>query len=335
MSPTLRSLLKHLAVLPVMGLVAFRPAPLQAQAAQARPQVSPACPGYVATATVTGVLDLPGAEELSELGDEWNHGFQTVQPDGGINFQPRPTREIIKALVEGTSPVGITAREFTPEETKAFKDKFGYLPMRFPVCMDANLIFVHKDNPLTSISMEQLDAIYGKARLGGAKAPVLLWGDLGVKGALAKHQINAYTLPDGASRESFANLALLKGEFRPGVLPVEDAFKAAEAILSDPAGIAYGTFAAWYTANKVLPVVPFQGKDSRFPNQDNITSSRYPMARLYHVYVNRAPGKALEPRLNEVLHYILSSEGQNKVADVGIMPGPVEFLTIALKRLDR
>jgi len=203
------------------------------------------------------------------------------------------------------------------------------------VCMDANLIFVHKDNPLTSISMEQLDAIYGKARLGGAKAPLVRWGDLGVKGPLGQHEINAYSLPEGASRESFANLALLRGEFRSGVLPKEDASRAAEALLTDPAGIAYGTLAAWYTANKVLPVVPYQAKDPRFPSQDNITSSRYPMARLYHVYVNRAPGKDLDPRLKEGLRYILSSEGQNQVADVGIMPAPVEFLIIALKRLDR
>lgn len=38
---------------------------------------------------------------------------------------------------------------------------------------------------------------------------------------------------------------------------------------------------------------------------------------------------------NEVLHLILSQEGQNEVADGGLLPAPVEYLTIALKRLSR
>ena len=101
------------------------------------------------------------------------------------------------------------------------------------------------------------------------------------------------------------------------------------------AGIAFGPLGSWYAANKILPVVPYGGTDARYPNQDNLTTSKYPMPRLYYVYVNRPPGKPLEPSVNEFLHYILAKEGQNAVADAGLIPGPVEFLAIALKRLSR
>ena len=309
---------------------------LQAQAAQTRPKVAASVPKYQPVTTVTGQVDLPGADDLADLGNEWNHGFQAFHPDSGINYQGKVSREVVKDLLEGASPVGIADREFTVEESKAFQKRFGYLPVRIPICMDANIIFVHKDNPLTSITMEQLDAIYSRTRLGGARLPLVHWSDLGVKGDLGKREINAYARQEGAaSRASFASQALLKGEYRPGILDKEDSFQVAEAILKDPAGLAFGSLNAWYTANKVLPVVPFQGKDARFPSQENITSSKYPMPRLYYIYLNRVPGQPLDPRLNEVLHFLLSSEGQNQVADVGFMPGPVEFLAIALKRLDR
>ena len=309
---------------------------LHGQAAQARPKVSPSVPKYQPVATVTGLVDLPGADDLADLGNEWNHGFQAFHADSGINYQGKVSREVVKDLLEGTTPVGIADREFTPEESKAFQTRFGYLPVRIPICMDANIVFVHKDNPLTSITMEQLDAIYSRTRLGGAKAPLVHWSDLGVKGDLGKREINAYSRQEGtASRASFARQALLNGQYRPGILDKEDSAQVGEALLTDPAGIAYGSLNAWYTANKVLPVMPFQGKDARFPNQENITTSKYPMPRLYYIYLNRVPGQPLDPRLNEVLHFLLSSEGQNQVADVGFMPGPVEFLAIALKRLDR
>jgi phosphate transport system substrate-binding protein len=66
-----------------------------------------------------------------------------------------------------------------------------------------------------------------------------------------------------------------------------------------------------------------------------VTSSRYPMPRLFYAYLNRAPGKPVAAPVDEALHYILAQEGQNEVADVGLLPGPVEFMSIALKRLSR
>ena len=47
------------------------------------------------------------------------------------------------------------------------------------------------------------------------------------------------------------------------------------------------------------------------------------------------PGQPLPPPVNEVIHFILTKEGQSAVADSGLLPGPPEFISIALKRLSR
>jgi phosphate transport system substrate-binding protein len=285
--------------------------------------------------TLNGRLEISGTDAIADLGDEWSKTFTQFQSQGRIVYLPKLTREAVKDLVEGARPLIITARELSTEEMQTFQTKFGYQPMRIPVCLDAIIVFVHKNNPITSISMEQLDAIYSKELRGGAKGPIALWNELKVKGDLGKRPIQAYARTEGSTRDSFKASVLQGGEYRTGVVPRPDASSLAESILTDEAGIAFGSLASWYAGVKVLPIIPYKATDARAPNQENVTTSRYPMPRLYYAYVNRAPGQPLDPMVNEFLHFLLSSDGQGVVADVGILPAPAEFLTVALKRLDR
>jgi phosphate transport system substrate-binding protein len=329
----------HLHPIP-LALVLAAAAPmlcrLQAQSVQVRATVSEVLPHYQAGAALKGPLEIPCTDALTDLGDEWNRGFRKVQPAASLVFLPKLTTEAVAALQAGKAPLVITARELLAPEMKAFQDKYGYLPMRIPVCLDATIIFVNRANPITAISMEQLDAIYSRNRLGGAPAPAVVWGDLGVQGELAKRTINAYARAEGtATRASFATMALLKGEYRAGIIDREDSSALAEAVSTDVAGIGFGPMAAWFATNKTLPVVPFGGTEARYPTQEMVTNSKYPMPRMFYAYLNRAPGQPVGAAVNEALHYMLAQEGQNVVADVGLLPGPVEFMTTALKRLSR
>lgn len=309
---------------------------LKAQTAQTRAKVPKTIPSYQVQAAVKGSIDLPGADELMDLGDEWGADFRKVQPEAKLVYRSMFTKDAVKEFQDGTVLLIIADREFTPEETKAFQTKYGYMPMRIPVCMDANIVFVNKANPISSITMEQLDAIYSKTRLGGAKAPALTWGDLGLKGEWAKLPIVAYARAEGTNtRTSFAAQAMLRGAYRPGIQECGDSSALAESVMTDRAGIAFGTMASWYYANKVLPVAPYHIDEARFPTQENVTTSKYPMPRLFYAYLNRTPGQPLPPAVNEVIHFLLTQEGQNAVADSGLLPGPPEFIQIALKRLSR
>jgi phosphate transport system substrate-binding protein len=184
--------------------------------------------------------------------------------------------------------------------------------------------------------MEQLDAIYSRNRLGGAPAAAVVWGDLGVQGELAKRTINAYARAEGtATRSAFGTVCLLGGPYRAGIIDREDSSALAEAVSTDAAGIGFGPMASWFATNKTLPVVPYAATEARYPTQEMVTTSKYPMPRLFYAYLNRAPGQPVPTPVNEALHYILAQEGQNVVADIGLLPGPVEFMSIALKRLAR
>jgi phosphate transport system substrate-binding protein len=319
----------HLALLLAAG--APFPGHLEAQTVHVRAEVPEALPHYQPSVMVRGPLEIPCADALSDLGDEWDRSFRTFQPGASLACRYMLSKEAVKAFADGTTPLIIISRDLLPEELKGFQGKYGYPPTRIPICMDANIVFVNKANPLSAISMEQLDAIYSSRRLGGARATAWVWGDLGVKGELAQQTIHAYSWPEGAAiRGSFSTLALLGGEFRTGILDRVDSTALAEAVSLDAAGIAYGSIASWFAINKTLPLVPYQGTQPYSANDE-----RYPMRRLFHAFLNRPPGKPVDPSVFEALHFLLSKEGQTEVAAVGLLPGPVEFLLAAGRRLNQ
>ena len=51
-----------------------------------------------------------------------------------------------------------------------------------------------------------------------------------------------------------------------------------------------------------------------------MVSKKYPLARYLYVYVNKAPGKPLDPLVKEFLKLVLSREGQEVVVKDGYLP---------------
>jgi hypothetical protein len=66
------------------------------------------------------------------------------------------------------------------------------------------------------------------------------------------------------------------------------------------------------------PLAPEAGGDAYPPTYENVAAATYPLSRLVFLNLNRAPGKPLNPALQEFLRFILSREGQRIVLDQAI-----------------
>jgi phosphate transport system substrate-binding protein len=64
-----------------------------------------------------------------------------------------------------------------------------------------------------------------------------------------------------------------------------------------------------------------------------VVAGKYPLARFLYVYVNKAPGKELDPVVREFLKFVFSKEGQEIVVKDGYMPLPARIVTEELARL--
>lgn len=298
------------------------------------PKVDPGLPAYVRTEAMTGTIESIGADSLADVWDEWQQGFRALHPQVQFKVIQTLSKTAFDALMAGTVPLIHMAREMTLPEHQAFEKKWGYPPTKILICFDAFIVFVNGTNPIREIGMDQLDAVLSTSRNGGYPKDIETWGDLGGRGEWLKRPIHVYFRAEGtASRAVVKEMVLQKGTFKPTIIDKADYPSIADTVMTDASGLALGTLATWYTRNRTLAVIPFQGKTAVMPLQEEVTSGRYPMSKAYFLYVNREPGKPLPALLVEFLNYTLSREGQLGVAQSSLYPLPAEIAVMNRKRL--
>ena len=223
-------------------------------------------------------------------------------------------------------------------------------------------IFVNKNNPLSSLSMEQLDGIFGARRDGGwdgltwrtdwARGPdknIRTWGQLGLKGEWANKPIHVYgynakyhfqdeidkKVLKGSSKwnedlRAFSNVAGLK---KDGSLTAAGEL-IMNAVSADPYGIAYTGIPFMQPDTKVLALSSNGGAPVPLTLK-TVQSRTYPLFRDVYYYIKRQKGQPIDPKVKEFLRYVLSREGQAAVqADGKYLPLTPEAAKAQLAKLD-
>jgi phosphate transport system substrate-binding protein len=278
-------------------------------------------------------LNIVGADVMDEITLGWVRLFRKAYPRLSVTMEARASGTGGPALTEGRAHLAPVGRELLPAEEKAFVDKFGYEPLAIKVATGSvgslgktatSVIFVDKDNPLKGLTMAQLDAIYSKTRLRG-HADIRTWGDLGLNGDWAARPIHLYGLkPVNGIEQFLKQRVLLGGEYRQAIEFVKGkgfthAFTvAAEDMAHKPGGLTYALLSNVTSNVKVLPIADKEGAPFVAPTVENVYSHAYPLSRFVYIFVNRPPGKPLEPKVKEFLELVLSREGQDVVAREGV-----------------
>ena len=91
-----------------------------------------------------------------------------------------------------------------------------------------------------------------------------------------------------------------------------------------------------YPNLKVLKVIPRSGGKAIALTPLNVANRSYPLVRDAYFYINKAPGRSLDPRTREFMRFVLSREGQQIMAKVGYYyPLKADYLQDQLKKLDQ
>ena len=295
-------------------------------------------------------LAIVGADIMDEVVLEWVKIFRKQYPKLSLTIDLRASGAGLPGLTSGKGHLGPVGREAFQSERKPFVDKFGYEPLEIKVATGsvgslgktaASIVLVDKDNPLECLGMDQLDAIYSKTRKRGYKE-VNTWGDLGLTGEWAARPIKLYGLRPVNGIEQFVKEVVLQGgEYKEGIEFVKGkgfthAFTvAAEDMGKKPGGLTYALLANRTPNVKVLSLSEKAGGTCFAPTVENVYPHKYPLSRFIYIYVNRAPGKALEPKVREFLKLVLSREGQEVVARERVfIPLTPEVVRQELKKLD-
>ncbi|HWS02109.1 MAG TPA: substrate-binding domain-containing protein, partial [Gammaproteobacteria bacterium] len=119
-------------------------------------QVDPAIAAYTKTSGVSGNISSVGSDTLANLMTLWAEEFKREYPNVNIQIQAAGSSTAPPALTEGTSNLGPMSRKMKDKEEEAFEKKFGYKPTAIRVAIDALAVFVHKDNPITGLTVPQV-----------------------------------------------------------------------------------------------------------------------------------------------------------------------------------
>jgi phosphate transport system substrate-binding protein len=277
----------------------------------------------VHAAAISGTLTIVGSDTLSTLVLRWIDAFRAQHADALIQLQTPGSASAPIALLEGAADIGAMSRAMNTQEIKAFRDRYGYAPTAIVVARDAIVVVVHPDNPLTTITRSQLDAIYSAAPRCGAQASITRWGELlaGADSPLSKRRIlaNGRNSASGTS-EFFRAEAMCGGDYRTDVVVWPGHGATVAAVAGNPEAIGYAGIGYVNGLVKPLAFAPADGAPAVAPVMENVMNGDYALARPLYFYVNQPPGRAPAALPAAFLGYVLSDEAQALVGQEGFLP---------------
>lgn len=318
-------------------------------------------PHYQPQQDLAGVIRIwghgsPKHDFMGRLMKSWEEGFRKFQPNIRIENRMYGTASAIGALYTGVADMTILGEEIHASAAAAFERVMHYRPLEIEIATGsldvrnfdyAHVFFVHKDNPLSQMTLTQLDAIFGSEHRRGPRN-IRTWGELGLKGEWANKPITPYGWRIDDDFATYLQDVLLMGshkwncdlqEFRhinnPDGSVYDHGQQILDALAKDRYGIAVSNLRYMNTDVKPLALAVNDGEPYYEATKENLIQRKYPFTRIIPAFINRAPDKPVDPKVKEFLRYILSYEGQQDIVrEGGYLPLNAASIREQLKRLE-
>lgn len=296
--------------------------------------VDPALKPYQPVSGISGNLNSIGSDTLNNLMTFWAEQFRRLYPNVNIQIEGKGSATAPPALAAGTAQLGPMSRAMKPEEEEAFEQKHGFRPTRISVALDCLAVYVHRENPIQGLSLDQVDGIFSKTRKSG-HPDLVTWGQLGLTGAWESLPLSLYGRNSASGTYAyFKEHALAKGDFKDTVKEQPGTAAVVNGVANDRAGIGYGGIGYRTSEVRALPLAKKSGEPFVEPSFENALSGKYPLGRALYIYVAKKPGQPLPPLVKEFLKFVLSKEGQEIVVKDGYGPLPAKAIAQQLKQLE-
>ena len=292
-------------------------------AANVHADVDPKLPPYETVSGVSGNVNSIGSDTLNNLMTLWAEAFRNDYPNVNIQIEGKGSSTAPPALIAGTAQLGPMSRPMKSSEIDEFETAYGFKPTRIGVALDSLAVYVHKDNPLESLTFPQVDAIFSKTRSLGYAQEVTIWRDLGLDGDWGRLPISLYGRNSASGTYAyFKDVALGKGDYKDTVKEQPGSASVVMGITEDKASIGYSGIGYSTSGVRALALAKEAGGEAFAPTYENVLSGDYPLGRMLFIYVAKEPGKALPPLAAEFIRLVLSKEGQEIVVKDGYLPLP-------------
>ena len=296
-------------------------------------KVDAAVPAYQKTSGVAGNLNSIGSDTMNNLFTLWGEAFAKIYPNVKIQVEGKGSSTAPPALIAGTAQLGPMSRAMRGTEIDQFESKFGYKPLQLRTSYDALAVYVNKDNPLEKATLAEVDGVFSKSRRKGGKN-VGTWGQLGLTGDWVARPISLYGRNSASGTYGFfKEHALGNGDFKDTVKEQPGSASVVQGVTADRFGMGYSGIGYKTSGVKVVALADKAASPYSSGSYEDVVSGKYPLARFLYVYVNKAPGKELDPVVREFLRFVFSKEGQEIVVKDGYYPLPAKVVSEELAKI--
>jgi len=303
--------------------------------ANAAAQLDANLPTYQKASGVSGNLSSVGSDTLANLMTLWAEEYKRAYPNVNIQIQAAGSSTAPPALTEGTANLGPMSRKMKDKELEAFENKHGYKPVPVPVAIDALAVFVHKDNPVKGMTIDQVDAVFSSTRKCGSAQAVGNWGDLGLTGSWQNRSVQLFGRNSVSGTYGyFKKKALCKGDFKNSVNEQPGSASVVQSVSTSINAIGYSGIGYTTSSVRAVSLAKKPGQPFVAPTPENAVKGKYPLSRFLYVYVNKKPNQPLQPLEREFVKMVLSKTGQEVVVKDGYIPLPAGVVEKTLKALD-
>jgi len=297
-------------------------------------QLDPSLAPYKAVSGVSGNLSSIGSDSLNNVMTLWAETFSKFYPNAKIQIEGKGSTTAPPALISGTAQLGPMSRPMKGTEIDQFEKKYGYKPTALRTSVDALAVFVNKDNPVKCLTLAQVDAIFSKSRRQGAKEDVKTWKQVGLTGDWAAKPLSLYGRNSASGTYGFFKEHTLKnGDFKDEVKEQPGSAAVVQGITVDRFAIGYSGIGYATAGVRAVPLAEKEGGKCVEADAENAYNGSYPLARFLYVYVNKAPGKPLDPLTREFVKLIMSKDGQEGVVKDGYFPIPASVAKEELSKV--
>ena len=256
-----------------------------------------------------------GSDTMVNLAQAWAEEYAKFSAVVSVEVSGGGTGQGVAALINGTADVANASRKLEPEEIeKAKKAHDGHEPMEFMVGYDALSVYVHKDNPLEQISIEELGDLY---REGGKLDS---WDQLGVKaipGGKDNKIVRVSRQNNSGTYHYFREVVVgKKADFKAGSLDMNGSKDVVELVGRTPTAIGYSGLGYATKQVKILKVSKKKGEPGVAPTIATTLDKTDPIARPLFMYTPGQPS----PQVKAYLDWVMSPMGQKIVEHTGYVP---------------
>ena len=313
---------------------------------QPRPVPVPIDAAYLAS---DGSVLIIGSEATGSLLKNFNELFVKMHRGFKLLLQARGLPAVAAyGIITGISPFALIDREIWPLETRPFRQIYGYEPIGIrigyvgysaPGRANPPGIYVNARNPIRGLTIDQVARVF---TTGAGSGDITVWGQLGLPGEWSKRVIHLYGPRDDGSWPSAIRHAKMGGfPFARGYEPQSSCAQIIQALADDLYGMALAGFCDIGSLQVPVKMLPLAEKESQTfagTSLADISAGAYPLAAYLMFYVNRAPGKPLDPFVKEYARMILSRDGQAIIAAQkdptrGYLPLPAPEVANELNKL--